>query len=82
VNHYVLDHKDNDRAALAPREREILRRIADGETTKKIAVELHIGAKTVETHRRRIMQKLNKYTLAELTKHAIKEGLTSLEVHG
>lgn len=65
--------------SLAPREREILRRIAEGQITKKIAADLGIGPKTVETHRRRIMTKLNVFTVAELTKHALRQGLTTLE---
>ena len=64
---------------LAPREREILQRIAGGETTKEIARALGVGTKTVETHRRRMMQKLNKHSVAELTKYAVREGLTPLE---
>lgn len=64
---------------LAPREREILQRIAGGETTKEIARALGVGTKTVETHRRRLMQKLNKHSVAELTKYAVLEGLTPLE---
>lgn len=64
---------------LAPREREILARIAAGETTKQIARALGVGSKTVETHRRRLMQKLNKHSVAELTKYAVLEGLTPLE---
>ena len=65
---------------LAPREREILRRIAGGESTKQIARALGVGTKTVETHRRRLMHKLNKHTVAELTKYAVIHGLTPLEV--
>ena len=64
---------------LAPREREILARIAAGESTKEIARALGVGTKTVETHRRRMMQKLNKHSVAELTKYAVREGLTPLE---
>ncbi len=64
---------------LAPREREVLGRIAGGETTKEIARALGVGTKTVETHRRRMMQKLNKHNVAELTKYAVLEGLTPLE---
>ena len=67
------------RRPLAPREREILQRIAGGETTKEIARALGVGTKTVETHRRRMMQKLNKHSVAELTKYAVREGLTPLE---
>ena len=64
---------------LAPREREILQLIAAGESTKGIARLLGVGTKTVETHRRRMMQKLNKHSVAELTKYAVREGLTTLE---
>jgi DNA-binding NarL/FixJ family response regulator len=64
---------------LAPREREVLRLIAEGQTTRQIAESLGVGAKTIETYRRRIMDKLDKHTVADLTKHAIAEGLTSIE---
>jgi DNA-binding NarL/FixJ family response regulator len=79
VSDYLHDPKAPRRKKLAPREREILRRIANGESTRQIAAALHIGTKTVETHRRRIMEKLQKRSLAELTKYAIREGLSSLE---
>jgi DNA-binding NarL/FixJ family response regulator len=65
---------------LSARERQILRRIADGETTKQIALAFKVSTKTIETHRRRIMQKLGKHSVAELTKYAVREGLTSLEL--
>jgi DNA-binding NarL/FixJ family response regulator len=65
---------------LAPREREVLRRIAGGQTTKEIAYALGVSAKTVETHRRRIMEKLGKHSVAELTKYAVLEGMTPLEM--
>ena len=64
---------------LAPRERQVLRMIAAGHTAKEIAVALSVSNKTVETHRRRIMEKLNRRSIAELTKYAVMEGLTSLE---
>ncbi len=62
---------------LTPREREVLQLIAEGWTTKKIASHLHVSIKTVDTHKRRIMAKLNLFSIAELTKYAIQEGLTS-----
>jgi DNA-binding NarL/FixJ family response regulator len=65
--------------ALSPREREVLRLIAEGQSSKDIALSLDIAVTTVETHRRQLMAKLNIRTIAELTKYAIREGLTSLE---
>ena len=64
---------------LTNREREVLQLMAEGKSTKQIALKLHISVKTVETHRRQIMDKLDIHTVAELTKYAIREGLTSLE---
>ena len=64
---------------LTDREREILQIIAEGKTTKQIALKLHISVKTVETHRRQIMNKLDIFSVAELTKYAIRKGLTTLE---
>jgi DNA-binding NarL/FixJ family response regulator len=64
---------------LTSRERQVLQLLAEGTTTKNIASRLLVSTKTVETHRQRIMDKLNIYTIAELTKYAIREGVTSLE---
>jgi DNA-binding NarL/FixJ family response regulator len=64
---------------LSNREREVLQLIAEGKSTKQIALHLHISAKTVETHRQNIMNKLDIRSVAELTKYAIRKGLTSLE---
>lgn len=66
-------------SALTPREREVLQLIAEGLTSTQIASRLFVSEKTVSTHRRQIMEKLNIYSIAELTKYALKEGLTSLE---
>lgn len=63
---------------LSPREREVLRLIAEGKSSKDVASELGIALPTVETHRRQIMGKLQLRTIAELTKYAIREGLTSV----
>jgi DNA-binding NarL/FixJ family response regulator len=67
-------------AALTPREREVLQLLAEGKATKQAAACLHVSVKTVETHRRQIMTKLDIHSVAELTKYAIREGLTSVEV--
>ncbi len=64
---------------LKTREREVLQLLAEGKRTAQIAELLHISIKTVETHRQHIMQKLNIRSVAELTKYAIREGLTPLE---
>ena len=66
-------------ATLTPREREVLQLFAEGKGTKDIATLLHVSIPTVETHRKRIMDKLNIYNIADLTKYAIREGLTSLD---
>jgi two-component system, NarL family, response regulator NreC len=65
-------------SALTAREREVLQLLAEGKTTKQIAVYLNISIKTIETHRQQVMEKLNMHSIAELTKYAIREGLTSL----
>jgi DNA-binding NarL/FixJ family response regulator len=64
---------------LTPREREVLQLMAEGKSTKEIASELHLSVNTVDTHRRHIMEKLDIHSIAELTKYAIREGLTSLD---
>jgi len=64
---------------LTLRERKVLQLMAEGKTTKAIASHLEVSVKTIETHRQHVMQKLNLHSLAELTKYAIREGLTSLE---
>ena len=66
-------------ALLSPREREVLQLIAEGWSTKQIASHLYVSVKTIETHRRQIMRKLDLHTIADLTKYAIREGMTSVE---
>jgi len=63
---------------LTPREREILQLVADGKSTKEIAFQLGISTKTVENQRQAIMQKLNLFSIAELTKYAVRHGLSPL----
>lgn len=65
-------------AALTIREREVLQLIAEGRSTKVIAETLHISVKTVETHRKKLLEKLDVKSIAELTKIALREGLTTL----
>ena len=66
-----------DTPVLSHREQEILQLVVEGKTSNQIAERLHISAKTVETHRQQITVKLNIKNVAELTKYAIREGLTA-----
>ena len=80
--HLAYNPADNDNShdpILSGREREVLKLMAEGKSTKEIAVELEISVKTVETYRSRIRSKLNLHSLAELTKYAIREGLIDLD---
>jgi DNA-binding NarL/FixJ family response regulator len=54
--------------------------MAEGKTTNQIAESLCISVKTVEAHRKQLMTKLDIHSVAELTKYAIRQGLTTLEV--
>ncbi len=77
--HRVAPEKRGRPSRLTGREVEVLRLIADGNATKQVARQLEVSVKTVDTHRRRIMKKLELDGVAELTKYAIREGLVSLE---
>ncbi len=66
---------DDPLARLTAREREVLRRIAAGLANKEIAAELHIGVRTVETHRANLLRKLGMRSTAELTRFALEQGL-------
>ena len=71
---------DSPFEALKAREREVLQLVAEGKSTKQIALELHVSIKTIEANRRQIMDKLNIHSIAELTKYAVREGLTTIEM--
>ena len=79
---YAVGERNGERSAfdrLSPREREVLQLMAEGRATKEIAHDLGVSIKTIETHRRQVMEKLKLYSVAELTKYAVREGLTSVE---
>ena len=71
---------DSGTTDLTSREREILQLLAEGRRSKDISEELHISIKTVQTHRRNIMEKLNIRNLPDLTRYAIQEGLISPDI--
>ena len=81
VNEYLQPTRSEAASSgpeLSEREREVLQLIAEGRGTREIAEALHISVKTVETHRKNIMEKAGVRTVAELTKLAIRRGLTSI----
>ncbi len=79
VNNLVDSGKEESPyGVLSGREREVLQLMAEGKATKEIAGLLQISVKTVETHRRNLMEKVHIDSVAELTKYAVREGLTSL----
>jgi DNA-binding NarL/FixJ family response regulator len=63
--------------ALTPRERQVLKHLADGMRPREIAQELAISVKTVEVHKQNLMNKLEIHTASELTRFAIREGLSA-----
>ncbi len=82
VSNYI-DHRSSvdpsASAVLSGREREILQLLAEGKTSKEIGLRLQISMATVETHRRNMMKKLRVRGIAELTKYAIREGITQIQ---
>lgn len=67
------------KSPLTNKEREVLQLLSEGKSTKEIAAALFLSPKTIDTHRQHIMDKLNIHNIAELTKFAIREGLTTVE---
>jgi two-component system, NarL family, response regulator NreC len=81
IDDYVKFQQKNDGTVfslLSAREREVLQLLSEGKSTIFIAEHLCLSVKTIETHRQNIMSKLSVRSVAELTKYAIREGLTSL----
>jgi two-component system, NarL family, response regulator NreC len=76
---FATDDEGSAFALLSAREREVLQMLAEGLATKEVASRLHLSAKTVESHRKSVMDKLEIRSIAELTRYAIREGLTPLD---
>jgi len=70
-----LENKDVKSSPLSPREREVLQLIAEGKSTKEVGVILGISVKTAESHRTRIMEKLDIHETATLVRYAIRQGM-------
>jgi len=64
---------------LSTREREVLQMLAEGKSSRLIAERLHLSVTTIDTHRKHIMDKLELRSIADLTKYAVREGLTPLD---
>jgi DNA-binding NarL/FixJ family response regulator len=82
VEDYVKKLADTDASAyqaLTPREREVLQLLAEGQSTRQIAESLYVSVKTIEVHRKQMMDKLGLPSFADLVKYAIREGLTSID---
>jgi len=81
VDAYVNGRDPNEAAAsgLTDREREVLQLLAEGKMAKEIARLLHVSSRTIDSHRQRLMAKLEVNSVAELTKCAIRMGLTTVE---
>jgi DNA-binding NarL/FixJ family response regulator len=65
---------------LTPREREVTQLLSEGYSTQEVAARLHVSAKTVATHREHVFQKLKISSIAELTRYAVRQGLSSIDI--
>lgn len=74
----LIQLDDSSLGILTVREREILQLVAEGNSTRQMAEKINLSTKTIEYHRRNIMEKLDIHNTAELTKFAIREKLTTL----
>jgi DNA-binding NarL/FixJ family response regulator len=66
------------RSRLTPREREVVQLLAEGKTSKQVAVALNLSVKTAETHRTNIMRKLDLHSVADLTLYALRNGIAQV----
>lgn len=82
INAYVEHLRNRNTpppASLSEREQDVLIALVEGSSSKDISYKLHISAKTVDTYRQRIMEKLNIHNIPDLVKYAIREGLIRLD---
>jgi len=71
--------RPRERSLITPRERGVLKMLAEGRTPREIGAALGISVKTVSTHRRRLMKKLGTHSAAQLIRWALREGLSSVQ---
>jgi len=72
------DDEKQNRRMLTERESEVLKMIADGLSTKEISIAFNVSSKTIDSQRNSIMKKLDLYSIAKLTKYAIRKGISTL----
>jgi len=78
---YLRPHEETDpsgQCVLTPREREVIQLVAEGRTTKEIAIALSLSVKTAETHRTNLMRKLDLHSVADLTLYAVRNGIVQI----
>jgi DNA-binding NarL/FixJ family response regulator len=81
VEGYLRPHEDSSPAGhyvLTPREREVIQLVAEGKSTKEIAIALSLSVKTAETHRTNLMRKLDLHSVADLTLYAVRNGIVHI----
>ena len=69
---------DGSAPVLTGREREVIQLLAEGKTSKEVAVALHLSVKTAETHRTNLMRKLGLHSVADLTRYAVRNGIVQV----
>ena len=79
IDELVNPQAGNQADVLTEREQKIVKMLSEGSTSKQIAAKLNVSIKTVDTHRRQIMDKLKVNSVAELTKYALRTGMTTLD---
>jgi DNA-binding NarL/FixJ family response regulator len=72
------ESQPSTKAVLTPREREVIQLLAEGKTSKEVAVALKLSVKTAETHRTNLMRKLDLHSVADLTLYAIRNGIVQI----
>ena len=81
LNGYLHQERESQPSAktvLTPREREVIQLLAEGKTSKEVAVALKLSVKTAETHRTNLMRKLDLHSVADLTLYAIRNGIVQI----
>jgi DNA-binding NarL/FixJ family response regulator len=76
--HQEQESQPSAKAVLTPREREVIQLLAEGKTSKEVAVALKLSVKTAETHRTNLMRKLDLHSVADLTLYAIRNGIVQI----